>query len=152
MPADPFAAPPVCTSGSFWNANLQEGPDMAPGRACVTCHAEENASSGELDAPLFSFAGTLYATAHEPDDCRSSPAEGAIVHVSDRRGLTREVAANQVGNFFGEEGPDFAPPFTVEIRRGGRSRRMLTPAPSGDCNSCHTQAGSSGAPGRIVLP
>jgi hypothetical protein len=149
---DPFGASPMCTSGQLWNPNLQEGPDMAPGRACVACHAEENALSGELDAPAFAFAGTLYATAHEPDDCRSPAAEGAHVRVADRHGLTRDVAVNEAGNFYSEESLDFLPPFTVEIWQEGRRRRMLTPAPTGDCNACHTHAGLNGAPGRIVLP
>jgi predicted CXXCH cytochrome family protein len=29
---------------------------------------------------------------------------------------------------------------------------MVGAQPSGDCNSCHSQAGTTMAPGRIVLP
>jgi hypothetical protein len=29
---------------------------------------------------------------------------------------------------------------------------MATAVPSGDCNTCHTLNGRSGAPGRIALP
>jgi predicted CXXCH cytochrome family protein len=29
---------------------------------------------------------------------------------------------------------------------------MMTPQETGDCNSCHTEQGRNGAPGRILLP
>jgi hypothetical protein len=34
----------------------------------------------------------------------------------------------------------------------GRERIMATAQTSGDCNLCHTQSGTSAAPGRIILP
>ena len=146
------ASPAVCTSGSLWSANLQEGADMAPGRACVACHAEENAASGELDAPMFAVAGTLYPTLNEPDDCRAPAAQGAIVRVTSLSGLVREAIANEVGNFFLDEEDGVVPPFTVEVVQSSRRRRMVTPAPSGDCSTCHAAVGLSGAPGRVLLP
>jgi hypothetical protein len=43
-------------------------------------------------------------------------------------------------------------PYTVEVRYQGRVRAMTTPQSTGDCNSCHTEQGAKGAPGRIMLP
>jgi len=125
---------------------------MAPGRACVVCHAEENAASGELDAPIFAVAGTLYPSLHEPDDCRAPESLSAVVRARSTSGLTLEARANEVGNFFIDEEAGFAPPFTVEVEHQGRTRRMLTPAPSGDCGTCHTEQGEEGSPGRVALP
>ena len=34
----------------------------------------------------------------------------------------------------------------------GRERLMIAAQTSGDCNSCHTQAGASAAPGRLLTP
>ena len=36
--------------------------------------------------------------------------------------------------------------------RGFWSRAMLGSVTSGDCNSCHTQDGRNGAPGRVLAP
>jgi hypothetical protein len=45
-----------------------------------------------------------------------------------------------------------ATPFTAEVIYQGQSVSMTTPQTSGDCNSCHTESGANGAPGRIVVP
>jgi hypothetical protein len=45
-----------------------------------------------------------------------------------------------------------AKPFQAKITYMGRERVMATAQTSGDCNSCHTQAGAMSAPGRIILP
>ena len=105
-------APPAarCSSRERRDPNESEGPEMMPGRACTSCHALSNSASGEGDAPIFAFAGTLFSTAHEPDDCFDSRVEGAI------------------------------------------PRGMVGLQQQGDCNQCHTAAGHSGAPGRILLP
>ena len=58
--SDPFAAAQKCTSGNDWSSG--EGPTMRPGEACISCHS---ASGG----PRLAVAGTVYPTAHEPDDC-----------------------------------------------------------------------------------
>jgi hypothetical protein len=40
----------------------------------------------------------------------------------------------------------------VKVTYKGKESKMMMQAPSGDCNSCHTQNGEQGAAGRIVLP
>jgi hypothetical protein len=147
----PFMVSPRCTSGVTRNLNESEGPEMAPGRACNTCHAEENAASGEGDAPIFSFAGTVFPTGHEPDDCIGAGAAGALVVVTDSAGQTFTAAVNRGGNFVLEEDL-FVRPYRAKLIFQGREREMASAQRNGDCNSCHTAAGTNGAPGRIVLP
>jgi hypothetical protein len=43
-------------------------------------------------------------------------------------------------------------PFTAKVTFQGREIVMTTPQTDGDCNSCHTETGANGAPGRIKLP
>jgi len=148
---DPFARPAVCTSGVTRSPNASESPEMAPGRACIACHADSNAMSGEGDAPIFAFAGTVYPSAHEPDDCAASAAEGAEIRITDAKGRVFVQLANAVGNFSDESG-NFAYPYTAVIRYRGREREMLDKQMTGDCNGCHTQNGAMSAPGRLLLP
>lgn len=156
--SDPFAVAPTCTSGRLLDPNEQPSPWMSPGRPCIACHVEENTASGEEgDAPVFTFAGTVFPTGHEPDHCSGAPAAGAVVQLIDARGLSITSVVNDGGNFF-ERLPGFAFPYTARISFQGRTRVMLQPQRDGDCNACHTQdgtnsdAGGDPAPGRIVLP
>ena len=125
---------------------------MAPGRACISCHEDSNAASGEMDAPIFAFAGTAYPTAHEPMDCVASGSEGAEIEVTDAMGKVFTQPANSSGNFFEEDIVGFTFPYRATIRFQGRERRMLLPQIIGDCNSCHSETGDQDAPGRILPP
>ena len=149
--ADPFATPSVCTSGVTKSINESEGPTMGPGWACNTCHAESNAATGENDAPIFAFAGTVYPSAHEPKGCTASDSLGAEIEITDANGRVFTQPVNAVGNFF-DETPAFAFPYSAKIKFEGRERRMLALQVTGDCNSCHTEQGDLAAPGRILLP
>jgi cytochrome c553 len=157
LPPDPFAGPAVCSSAVLLHPDEQPSETMAPGRACISCHSAENAASGEADAPIFSFAGTAYPTGREPDNCVGSDATGAIIEVTDARGITFSAEANEVGNFFAAL-DDFKVPYTARIRFQGQTREMVEPQTSGDCNSCHGPEGGNPdpaaprAPGRVLLP
>jgi cytochrome c553 len=150
MGPDPFSVPPTCTSGSTqpaWVPGADGWLTMEPGNACIACHA----SQGE--GPAFSIAGTVYPTGHEPTECNGSAStstDPVNVVVTDANGTSATLRTNSVGNFYSES--YLVPPFTVEVDYQGRVRRMAMQAPNGDCNSCHTQDGASGAPGRIVTP
>ncbi len=124
---------------------------MGPGRACIACHADANVASGENDAPIFAFAGTIYPTAHEPTDCIASGSEGAEIEITDADGRVFIQVANPSGNFF-DEPQAFSYPYRAKVRFQGRERVMAAPQVIGDCNSCHTEAGAEAAPGRILLP
>ena len=126
---------------------------MQPGVACINCH---KSSGGE--APTFTIAGTLYPTAHEPDQCNgvNGTTDGAQVVITDANNKTITITPNSVGNFYSTVA--VAKPFTAKVTYMGRERDMTTPQTSGDCNACHTQAGTAvpagttAAPGRIILP
>ncbi|MGO9830370.1 MAG: hypothetical protein ACLPJH_09530 [Myxococcaceae bacterium] len=135
-----FSGPDVCTSGQTYTGS--EGGDMRPGEACVSCH---QANGG----PGFNAGGTVYPTGHEPNDCVASASAGAVVTVTDSSGASVSFTANGNGNFYGNV-PGF--PITAVVTFDGGTRAMTTPVSSGDCNSCHTEAGTNGAPGRIALP
>ena len=116
---------------------------MRPGAACLACHAT---SPG---APAFVVAGTVYPSAHEPDDCYGASGDIRIA-ITDADARTFELTVGSSGNFFTAEPVSF--PVTAEVRFAGASRAMCAGRSSGDCNGCHTEAGAQGAPGRIQLP
>jgi hypothetical protein len=143
---DPFAAAPVCTSKTTWTGGNRGSSSMNPGTACVACHA---ASGGE--APGFAIAGTLFPSAHEPDLCNGgSVTTGARVVITGANGQAVTLTPNASGNF--QYRGALATPYTAKVTFMGRERIMLEPQTSGDCNACHTQAGTMKAPGRVLLP
>jgi hypothetical protein len=151
---DPFAVAPKCTSGNNWTLGNRGSVNMRPGGACNSCHAT---TGGE--APMFAFGGTVYPTAHEPNDCNSViPGGPASVVVTDSNGKVITRPVNAVGNFYYlDTTGTFTPPYTAKVVHDGKERVMTTPQTDGDCNNCHTQTGSKGsgtkpAPGRIILP
>jgi hypothetical protein len=156
--ADPFAAPPRCTSTTQWTGGLRESPLMQPGEACVACHAKPGG-----DAPGLSFGGTIYSSGHEPSQCYGADgtrdARGAQVIVVDSQGKSFQASVNAAGNFYLGSRTPVTPPLKAKVVFMGRERVMVGAVPSGDCNACHTQTGTTtvagmalAAPGRIVLP
>jgi mono/diheme cytochrome c family protein len=75
---------------------------------------------------------------------------GALVVITDADGKAHELKVNSAGNF--TLSGTLALPYTAKVVVGSSERAMGSTPSTGDCNSCHTQKGSSGAPGRIVLP
>jgi mono/diheme cytochrome c family protein len=140
-PPDPLNAAPTCTSGQSYTSG--QSSTMEPGLACISCHQ----SNG---GPHFSVAGTVFPTGHEPDKCNAPASSGAVVTVTDSTGASASFTANSVGNFSGSASLTF--PITAVVSFDGKTRAMTTAVASGDCNSCHTQSGANGAPGRVTLP
>ena len=147
---NPFDAPAQCTSMTM--SMVDEGAAMNPGMACIKCHNSDD------EAPHLTLGGTAYATAHEPDDCNAKVKSGpaistAIVEITDKNGVVLSLEVNSVGNFYRKVSQGaVALPYTAKIKYDGRERVMATAQMSGDCNSCHTQAGTQDAPGRVLLP
>jgi hypothetical protein len=142
--ADPLAAAATCTSGMTWTQGDHGSAAMNPGRACITCHARMN-------GPDLTIAGTLYPTGHEPDLCYGADgADGARIVITGADGQTITLTPVPSGNFHLRT--RVATPFTAKVMYMGRERAMTATQTSGDCNSCHTQSGANGAPGRITLP
>jgi hypothetical protein len=126
---------------------------MQPGVACIACH-----SRGE--GPRFAFGGTVYPSAHEPDQCNGAAAQGATVVVVDSAGTSVMATVDGSGNFYARGRVTLTPPLKAKVVFMGRERIMIGAVPSGDCNACHTQKGTTTvttmgaptAPGRILLP
>jgi hypothetical protein len=142
----PYDVPPMCSSGQTWNNGDNDGAQMYPGRACNECHAVEKPDQ------IFTFAGTVYPTAHEPDDCLGVGAGDAVVELTDANDVVVTATTNSSGNF--TETGAFAFPVTVRGVANGMTLAMATPLQpeDGDRNTCHDQDGNNGAPGRIILP
>lgn len=143
---DVFGTPPTCTSNQRWTGGDRGSPLMHPGGACIACH------TAEREGPTFTIAGTLYPSAHEPNDCNGAgTSSGAIVVITDAQNVEHRLPVNAAGNFFLED-TRVSLPYRAKVVASGRERPMLTPQSVGDCNSCHAQTGVNAAPGRIVLP
>lgn len=138
-----YDTPTTCTSGSHWTSGNEESPKMHPGRACIACHA-----SGE--GPSFQFAGTLYASAHEPNDCNGAALDTSVI-ITDANGQELVLRPNAVGNFSARR-TNLVMPYTARLERGGSVREMVGEQENGDCNGCHTESGKNKAPGRIMAP
>lgn len=171
-----YNTPVVCTSGKYWTSNNYYGGSMGPrafgggfggsggqqggqggypnsnfkddgsefmnpGRACNTCHVQRG-------GPNYQVSGTVYPTAHEPDDCNG--VNDANIVITDANGVVKKIGVNSAGNFFTSE--PIAAPFRVTVTRGGKERPMASAVTIADCNSCHTTAGVNGAPGRVMAP
>ncbi|HSQ66827.1 MAG TPA: hypothetical protein VLM85_26590, partial [Polyangiaceae bacterium] len=147
--SNPYNTATVCTSGA-------QGPTygtstMLPGEACVSCHSKQATET----PPIYPLMGTIYPTAHEPNNCvgaSSSTYAGVQIIATDSLGHSVTLTPNSVGNFMGPSTGSISGAYTIKITYQGRERDMTTPQTNGDCNSCHTETGTSGAPGRIMLP
>lgn len=135
-----FNTPTVCTSGQTWNGDTSS--QMDPGQACITCHLR--------NGPKFTIAGTVYPSAHEPNNCYGVQSTTLHVVVTDANGVDTSLAVNATGNFSSSRA--VAPPFHVKVVDGTKTRTMSSSLTAGDCNSCHTEQGANGAPGRVVAP
>lgn len=147
-PDDPWSKPPQCTSGKMYMGAGTKA-EMNPGRACITCHM----SKGK--ATTVTLAGTVYITGHEPDLCLGGPAAGgpaATVEITDANKRVINLPVNASGNFLYRDAMAIATPYTAVVKWNGKTRAMKNPQTNGDCNSCHSQNGANGAPGRIALP
>lgn len=137
-------APLVCTSNQTWNPSNDEGPNMNPGRACITCHRQEGEGS------IVVIGGTVYPTVREPDLCYGVNG-GAVVVITDANNVETRLNVGTTGNF-SLRNRAVAFPIRARVEKDGKVRAMSSPQMIGDCNSCHTTDGANGAPGRIFLP
>lgn len=151
-PTDPFGTPVMCTSGTHWTSGDLGSELMYPGRACLGCHDSLPAGTGP-DFPM-TIGGTVYPSAHEPDDCNgaseSSTGSAITVEVRGHDGSVQMLQPNEAGNFLSFD--PIALPVTALVHYQGRTRTMVGEVASADCNTCHTESGASSAPGRILLP
>lgn len=140
-----YNTPLTCTSGSHVYGTDNTNMAMHPGGACNGCHAQQGADQ----PPIFSIAGTVFPTAHEYNDCVG--VSGVQVVIMDDKGNTQlTLTTNSSGNFTSEAAIKM--PYRAKVISNGKTREMSASQTSGDCNSCHTESGTNGAPGRIMQP
>jgi mono/diheme cytochrome c family protein len=135
----------ICTSNRMFAGD--KGPTMNPGRACIACHTAD-------EGPSLVAAGTVYPTLGERDMCYGVDGTKAAVQVvlTDSTGKDFTAAVNATGNFLFDDRTFVKPITKARVTTEGRTRAMGKAPPRGDCNSCHTQDGAEGSPGRIWLP
>lgn len=146
-----YGTPTTCTSGKTWMSGTAGSSIMEPGHACIDCHSK-------MGAPTFLVAGTVYPSAHEPDDCNGK--SGISVVITDANGKVFTLPTNSAGNFAcGKVARSGFPacvgltmPYNAEVVANGVVRHMVGKQTTGDCNSCHTETGANSAPGRIMAP
>jgi hypothetical protein len=136
----------VCSSGKRWEGGDEGSALMHPGSDCIKCHTERG------EGPSFVLAGTVHSQVAEADECAG--VAGAQVQITDANQKAYTLTTNEAGNFFLETrgNTGFAFPYTARVTYQGRESAMTTAPSTGQCASCHTPQGLSGAPGRIVAP
>ena len=100
----------------------EEGPLMARGDDCLGCH------SGGGEAKAWTVAGTM---GHQ----------GSAVTISDAKGWSFTIRANQAGNFYSAEAMAF--PLRVAVDGAVMSAAVS----DGSCNNCHGHGPGSGGGG-----
>ncbi len=145
-----YNTPTVCTSGQYWTLGNTKSASMQPGIACRSCHI----TLGTAGSKDFDISGTVYPTAHEPDNCNGIGGTMTVV-ITDANKTDHVLTVNAVGNFYNDDALGFLKipvPYTAKVVSGTNTRPMITAQTNGDCNSCHTEAGTLSAPGRIMAP
>jgi cytochrome c553 len=136
------------------------GPTMAPGLACAACHSGQNFQNQNPNNAMnrtdqvYDAMGTVFPALHEQDLCFSDAGSGGVrveILAMDS-GIKATMAVNSAGNFYGNVNSGLPNPYTARVTRGTSVIAMSTAQTTGDCNSCHTEQGLNGAPGRIVAP
>ena len=115
------------------------GPQMDPGKDCMSCH------TGSV-APSWTVSGTLFASASSAPD---QGLEGGQILITDALNRTLTLNTNGAGNFYTAE--DLKPPFRVQAQFGNRRLAMVREVTTGSCNSCHANPGLQDAPGRVFV-
>ncbi len=157
---DAGPAPVTCQGNQMFPPLTSASSAMAPGWACVACHKGQNFQNQNTQgytaySRAYFFMGTVFPDWHENDLCEDSLPSGTQVQIFDASGaLALTLSVNSVGNFYsGSVAAGVTLPYTARVKSpSGAVRWMLTPQGIGDCNTCHTVQGTTGAPGRITLP
>jgi hypothetical protein len=113
---------------------------MRPGEGCLAsaCHL--------TGSHAFTIGGTVYPTLHEPLHCNGK--NSVQVVITPASGTPVTLTTNSAGNFYSTT--KIATPYRAKVVVNGVEKAMMATQTSGDCNSCHSQNGASGALGRII--
>lgn len=152
---DPYNTPLQCSSNHQGSHQVDGNGSMNPGEDCMSCH-----KIGGNNEHQFVIAGTVYKTAHEPNDC-SGVAGAMTVSGVDKNNAPFSANVNSAGNFYVYAGTVTPPLSKLVVKDGnGKTRAMAEAAPAGNCNGCHTESGAAPyapsfatkAPGRVMAP
>lgn len=156
------AAPPgaTCASGEVWVQGNAESATMNPGYACRSCHSGQNFNgqnpfASRESGRAYFFMGTAYSSLHETDLCAANQVPSdAVVEILDANDVVQlTLPVNSVGNFYSNSTQaQVSLPYRAQVRANGKVQAMGQAQTVGDCNTCHTNVGLNGAPGRIVWP
>jgi mono/diheme cytochrome c family protein len=136
--------PTTCPSGTHWAYGNSGSPVMNPGLACINCHTSMQPRE------KFTAGGTVFTDLHTEDLCNGGSKSGGTVEIIGDDGVVTTLSVNSAGNFY--TFANIKLPYTARVTYMGNVRSMTTAQAVGDCNSCHTAQGASGAPGRIIWP
>jgi hypothetical protein len=130
--------------------------------ACRACHQGQNFLSQNpqgvsSSSHVFDFMGKVFPTLHEKNTCLAKPPGTVTVEIIDANGavavtMMTSVSSNGSGNFYSGANLNVHLPYTARVLFNGKVNTMTTPQTVGDCNTCHTEQGVNGAPGRILWP
>ena len=142
---DPVHSQQVDDLGPEPDPNVHPGPEHRPGQPCVVCHGGRGPAGGQQ----FSVGGTVYRS---PDD--PTPVGGAIVHLVDANGATKDFQTNNAGNFYAfvsSWNPVY--PVRVTINPGQDSEYQMRThvGRDGSCAGCHKEQPGPDSPGRVWL-
>jgi mono/diheme cytochrome c family protein len=152
---DPYNTPVQCSSNKQGTHQKEGNATMNPGEDCMDCH-----QVGGNNERQFIIAGTVYKTAHEPNDC-AGVATGYTVSGVDKNNAKWSATVNSAGNFYVQAGTVTPPLSNIIVKdSNGKTRPMAEAAPAGNCNACHTVSGAAPyapgfatkAPGRVMAP
>lgn len=151
-----YPGPPKCSNGQGLTSSVHRA-DMAPGEACIACHTGQSKATDP--ATTFWVAGTVFPSGRESSDCKGVGA-GVTVTITDADGKKYDLTPNAAGNFalpkvvdqFPIAAATFKYPYTAVVKTAAGERAMGGAQTDGDCNACHGEPPSGGAPGRIVVP
>lgn len=158
---NPYDTPDTCTSNVYWGGGTEDwGPypkeAMHPGDKCIDCHDHPGNYGLQDNGPKMYLAGTVYPTAHEYDECFgvNGNQTGTKVVITDANNQVFTLTPNVSGNFWIRKtlGTSVVFPIHAKVTANGQERTMTQTVDTGDCNSCHTLAGTQNAPGRIMAP
>ena len=124
---------------------IRTGPSHRAGQPCTDCHSSYGGRH-----PIFTVAGTLF---QKPTN--KVGVEGAVVHVTDVNGDTRDLTTNCVGNFYVAD-TDWEPAFpilvTIEDPQTGLTATMKSKVGRDtSCASCHVDPAGTDSPGHVYL-
>ena len=123
---------------------VRKGPLHRPGQPCTTCH---DGATG--NPPKFTVAGTIFV-----DEQGKSPANGAVITLTDATNKTHTATTNTAGNFYVQPS-EFTPAYPMRVSVAYGKITIVMKSEVGrdaSCAGCHTYPASPTSPGLVFIP